>query len=80
MDKTNELLGRIIIDPKVMVGQPVVKGTRITVQNILSLLIQGISDKEILMNYPNLKQDDIYACIAFAAKVMEDATFVPLRY
>lgn len=78
MEKIEELIRRIVIDPKVMVGKPIVKGTRLTVEHILGLLMEGITIDEILQDYPNLKREDIFACIAFAKQALQDITFVPL--
>lgn len=58
---------RIATNPKVMVGKPVIKGTRITVELILRQLAQGLTAKDILANYPHLKRDDIHAATAFSA-------------
>ncbi len=59
--------GRIVIDPKVMVGKPVVKGTRLTVEFIIDLLANGWSEADIVRNYPGLTVQDIRACLAFAS-------------
>ncbi len=59
------LIERIVIDPDVMVGKPIIKGTRITVELIIDLLSQGMTVPEILEDYPHLKSEDIYACLAF---------------
>lgn len=59
-------LGRIIIDQQIMVGKPVIKGTRITVQQILGLLAQGMTNAFILSEYPHITKEDIYACLSFA--------------
>ena len=64
--KENELLGRITIDPKVMVGKPVIKGTRLTVEHILKLLADGATKEEILKEYEGLTAEDIQACLLFA--------------
>lgn len=56
------LLGRIVVDPQVMVGKPVIKGTRLTVQYVLGLLAQGMSMEDILMEYNGLVREDILAC------------------
>ncbi len=53
---------RIIIDPAILTGKPVVKGTRIAVELIIDLLAQGWSESEILRSYPGLKHEDIQAC------------------
>ena len=73
-----KLLSRIVIDPKIMVGKPVIKGTRLTVQLILGLLAQGMTIEEILQEYKNLKKEDILACLTFARDALADTTFVPL--
>jgi uncharacterized protein (DUF433 family) len=73
------LLERITINPKVMVGKPVIKGTRLTVEYILGLLAHGATIEEILEEYPGLVKDDIYACLLFASKTLADASFVPLK-
>ncbi len=72
------LLGKIIIDPKVMVGKPIIKGTRITVQQILGLLAQGITIEEILTEYPHITKEDIYACLLFAQKALDNSVFAPI--
>jgi uncharacterized protein (DUF433 family) len=59
---------RIVIDPKIMVGKPIIKGTRVTVQYILGLLAQGMSTAEILDEYKQLTQEDVFACLFFAQK------------
>ena len=73
-----EILSRIIIDPKIMVGKPVVKGTRLTVQFILGLLAQGMSTEEIIEKYATLTKEDILACLLFARDALASTTFVPL--
>jgi len=77
MEKS-KLLERIVVNPKVMCGKPVIKGTRLTVQHILGLLAQGVTVDEILREYEGLTVEDILACIAFAAEVLEDVEFVSL--
>lgn len=76
--KTNNLLTRIAIDPQVMAGQPVIKGTRLTVPFILGLLAQGMSIQDILQEYNKLAKEDILACLAFAQNALTDNTFLPL--
>ena len=60
--KSEILLERIILDPIVMTGKPVIKGTRLTVQFILGLLAHGASEEEILEEYKGLTRKDIKAC------------------
>lgn len=74
-----KLLARIISNPNVMIGKPVIRGTRLTVQYILDLLSQGITQKEILGEYTNLKKEDILACLAFATEALDNTTFMPLE-
>ncbi|MBI2118810.1 MAG: DUF433 domain-containing protein [Elusimicrobia bacterium] len=61
------LLKRIEINPKIMLGKPVIKGTRIPVELILNKLSQRIEPDEILEDYPRLEMEDIQAAIAYAA-------------
>ena len=57
---------RISVDPAVLVGKPVIKGTRLAVEFILDLLAQGWSYEEILRNYPGIEGADIQACLVYA--------------
>ncbi len=57
---------RIVIDPAILVGKPVVKGTRLAVEFLVGLMAQGWSKKDILENYPGLAREDILACLAYA--------------
>ena len=61
---------RIIVDPKILVGKPVIKETRLAVDFILDLLVQGWSYDEILRNYPGLTAEDIKACLAYARDML----------
>lgn len=77
--KTEEkLLNRIVIDPKVMVGKPVIKGTRIPVEQVLRLLAQGLTTENILKDYPHLTKDDITAALLYAAKLMGKEEVYPV--
>ena len=58
---------RIVLDPAVLAGKPVVKGTRLSVAFILELLAEGWSESEILDNYPGLTPEDLRACLAYAS-------------
>jgi uncharacterized protein (DUF433 family) len=66
--KDEELLARIVIDPKVMVGKPVIKGTRLTVDHILNLMAHGATTAEITKEYEGLTEADIQACFLFGEK------------
>ena len=73
-----QLLSRIVTNSEIMVGKPVIKGTRLTVEYILNLLAKGISATEILEEYDGLEEADIRACLLFAAQSIESTTFMPL--
>jgi uncharacterized protein (DUF433 family) len=73
-----QLLSRITVDPRVVVGKPVIKGTRLTVEYILNLLAHGSPVSEILEEYAGLTQEDIQACLLFASRSLEDTAFMPL--
>ena len=62
-----DYLSRITIDPEVRFGKPCVRGTRLTVGDVLSYLASGMTEDEILADFPQLTRDDIRACLAFAA-------------
>ncbi len=75
--KEQQLLERITLDPKIMAGKPVIKGTRLTVEYILGLLAQGATPSEILEEYDGLALEDIQACLIFAtAEKLPDVTAV----
>lgn len=77
MDK-HKLLERIAIDPRVMVGKPVIRGTRLTVQYILGLLAAGETIDNILAEYKGLAREDIVACLLFATETLDGTVFVPM--
>lgn len=58
---------RISVDPEVRSGKPCIKGTRITVYDVLEYLAGGMTEDEILRDFPDLKKEDIHACLGFAA-------------
>lgn len=62
----------IVRDPKVCGGEPVIKGTRVTVRTVLASLAEGAKTEEILEDFPTLKEEDIRAVIAFAAASAEE--------
>lgn len=73
----NKLLNRIIVDPEIMVGKPVIKGTRIPVDLILELLAQKEEICEILKDYPRLTRDDIYAALLYGSSVIKNEEIYP---
>jgi uncharacterized protein (DUF433 family) len=76
--RDEELLERITLNPKVMTGKPVIKGTRLTVEFVLNRLAHGATTEEILEEYQGLEEEDIRACILFATRSLEDTEFMPL--
>ena len=61
---------RIVLDPEVLAGKPIVKGTRLAVEFVIDLLAQGWSEADILRNYPGLTREDIQACLAYASEAL----------
>ena len=73
-----KLLEKIVLNPQVMAGKPVIKGTRLTVDYILNLLAHGSTEDAIINDYKGLTHDDISSCILFAMKSLENTEFMPL--
>ncbi len=63
-------------DPKVMLGKPVIKGTRITVELLLTKLSEGFTADDLIEIYPNIKENDVKACIAYAAQVIQSEQII----
>ena len=61
---------RIIADPNILVGKPIVRGTRLSVDFLLNLMAQGWPEAEILRNYPGLTHDDLVACLEYANELV----------
>jgi len=76
--KDENLRNRITLNPKVMVGKPVIKGTRLTVEFVINLLAHGATIEEILSEYKGLKTEDIQACLLFAGESLSGTEFMPL--
>ncbi|MFN0119277.1 MAG: DUF433 domain-containing protein [Blastocatellia bacterium] len=74
----NHLLERITLNPGIMMGKPVIRGTRLTVEHILGLLAQGAKPDEILEEYAGLEPEDLQACYLFARKSLSVTDFMPL--
>jgi len=73
------LLERIEVNPEIMFGKPVIKGTRVTVEAILRKLSQNISADEILEDYPHLKLRDVQAALEYAAEALGTEEVIPLK-
>ena len=73
-----ELLQRVTCAPAVMVGKPVIEGTRLTVDFVLNLLAHGSTVDEMLEEYDGLEPEDIKAFLLFASRSLANTTFMPL--
>ena len=69
---------RIGIDPKVLAGKPVLKGTRLAVEFVVEMLAQGWTEGDLLKNYPGLTRDDILACLAYASEMLKSERVFPI--
>lgn len=72
-----ELIDRITLNPEIRSGKPIIRGTRITVTDILEYLAGGMTEDEILADFPDLAREDIRAALAFAAERERRLFFVP---
>jgi len=73
-----KLLNRIAVNPNVLVGKPVIKGTRIPVYLVVQLIAAGMNIKDVLKEYPELKEDDVKAALLYASKLLEREITVTL--
>ncbi|OGO34960.1 MAG: antitoxin [Chloroflexi bacterium RBG_16_54_18] len=62
---------RIIIDPDILLGKPIIKGSRLSVEFIIDLMAQGWSETDLLQNYPGLSHEDVQACLAYASMTLK---------
>ena len=74
---THSFQTRIVINPKIITGKPIIKGTRIPVELIVRMVAQGISEKKILNESPYLKSEDIRAALTYAAHVVANEDIFP---
>lgn len=70
---------RIIVDPKVLVGKPIIRGTRISVELIMDRLADGWSMEQILESYPRVTRDDVLAAIAFVTEVFREEDYIAIQ-
>jgi uncharacterized protein (DUF433 family) len=73
-----QLLQRIAINPKVMLGKPVIKGTRLTVEYVIDRLAHGATPADLVSEYEGLTPEDIAACLLFARESLSDTDYMPL--
>jgi len=69
---TEDWRSRIAVDPSILAGKPIIKGTRISVELILDFLANGWTIETILENYPQLKKDDIIAVLKYATEILKE--------
>ena len=79
MSKYENLFSRITIDSNIMLGKPTIRGLRITVEQLLKSLSGGISQSELLEEYPELEQKDFQAVFAYVAMLVEEEQVFPVR-
>jgi uncharacterized protein (DUF433 family) len=69
---------RITVDPAVLVGKPIIKGTRIAVELVIDLLARGYTQQQVIQQYPHVTGEDIQACLAYANEVLRSERVYPL--
>lgn len=69
---------RIVVDPEILDGKPVIRGTRLAVEFVLELLAAGQTEQELLANYPGLEHDDILACLSYASYLAHEYRAYPI--
>ena len=80
MNAEQQILSRITVDPRRMVGKPTIRGLRITVEQLLKSLAKGISENELLLDYPDLQREDFQAIYTYAANLVESEKVLPLEF
>ena len=75
---TEDWKSRIAVDPNILAGKPIIKGTRISVELILDFLANGWTVETILENYPQLKKEDIIAVLKYATEILKEERVYPL--
>ena len=74
----NDWEERIVVDPKILVGKPVIRGTRLSVEFILGLLANGWTVEQVLEEYPQLKREDVIAVLKYAVEMIKEEKVYPL--
>lgn len=78
-DTEQELLKRITANPEIFGGKPIIRGLRVSVELVLSLLAQGVTVDEIVEDYPGVEPEDVRACLAYAHAVIAHDTLDSVR-
>jgi uncharacterized protein (DUF433 family) len=68
---------RIAVDPAILLGKPIIRGTRLSVEFLIGLMAEGWAEADILANYPGLTHDDVMACLAYARDVLSAERVYP---
>lgn len=68
---------RIALDPKVLAGKPVIRGTRISVEFVIGLMVDGWTEADILAHYPSITHEDVIACLAYARDTLSSERVFP---
>jgi uncharacterized protein (DUF433 family) len=71
-------MDRIVADPNVLSGKPIIRGTRLAVEFVVDLLAQGWSVEQVLDNYPGLKHEDVRSCLEYASEVLRSERVYPV--
>ncbi len=69
---------RIVVDPEVLAGKPVIRGTRLAVEFILEILAAGQSESDLLSSYPGLTREDVLACLSYASYLAHEYKAYPI--
>jgi uncharacterized protein (DUF433 family) len=69
---------RIVVDPEILAGKPVIRGTHLAVEFILELLAAGQTEDELLTNYPGVTREDILACLSYASYLAHEYRAYPI--
>ena len=69
---------RIVLDPEILAGKPVIRGTRLAVELILDLLAAGQSEEQVLESYPGLTHEDVLACLSYASNLVHEVKVYPI--
>jgi uncharacterized protein (DUF433 family) len=72
-------MAKIVVNPRILGGKPIIEGTRISVEFILDLLASDVSEEEILEDYPHLTKQDIHACLRYAARSYRNEVYLELE-
>lgn len=76
--KTTDSLARISLDPRILAGKPVIRGTRLAVEWVIDLLAGGWTEPQILQGYPGITSEDVRACLVYAAERLRSERVYPL--